>query len=84
MNLALKIHLSSLPAIQYGKRVYIPPFNDSAERLSGNVFEVYLRPYFFEAYRSVHKGDAFKVRGGMREVEFKVTKTGPAGMQLHD
>lgn len=29
-------------------------------------------------YRLLHKGDTFKVRGGMREVEFKVIETDPA------
>ena len=38
----------------------------------GNWFEVYLKPYFLEAYRPIHKGDNFIIRGGMRAVEFKV------------
>ena len=37
-----------------------------------NLFDVFLKPYFLEAYRPVHKGDIFLVRGGMRAVEFKV------------
>ena len=40
--------------------------------LSSNLFDVFLKPYFLEAYRPVHKGDIFLVRGGMRAVEFKV------------
>jgi len=43
-----------------------------------NLFEVYLKPYFLEAYRPIHKGDIFLVRGGMRAVEFKVIETDPA------
>lgn len=43
-----------------------------------NLFEVYLKPYFLEAYRPIHKGDTFIVRGGMRAVEFKVVETDPA------
>lgn len=54
------------------------PFDDSVEGLSGNIFDVYLKPYFLEAYRPLRKGDTFKVRGGMREVEFKVIETDPA------
>ena len=38
----------------------------------GNWFEVYLKPYFLEAYRPIHKGDTFIIRWGMRAVEFKV------------
>ena len=64
--------------IKYGKRVHILPFDDSVEGLSGNLFEVYLKPYFLEAYRPVRKGDTFLVRGGMRTVEFKVIETDPA------
>ncbi|KAF5386357.1 hypothetical protein D9757_006669 [Collybiopsis confluens] len=64
--------------IKYGKRVHILPFDDSIEGLSGNIFEVYLKPYFLEAYRPVRKGDTFLVRGGMRTVEFKVIETDPA------
>lgn len=43
-----------------------------------NLFEVYLQPYFMEAYRPVHKDDMLIVRGGMRAVEFKVVETDPA------
>ncbi|KAG8882423.1 AAA ATPase cdc48, partial [Tulasnella sp. 403] len=64
--------------IKYGKRVHILPFDDSVEGLSGNLFDVYLKPYFLEAYRPVRKGDTFLVRGGMRTVEFKVIETDPA------
>merc|ERR1711874_714553 len=52
--------------------------DDTIEGLSGNWFEVYLKPYFLEAYRPVHKGDTFIVRGGMRAVEFKVIETDPS------
>ena len=34
--------------IKYGQRVHILPFDDSIEGLSGNIFEVYLKPYFLE------------------------------------
>lgn len=43
-----------------------------------NLFEVYLKPYFLEAYRPVRKGDIFLVRGSMRAVEFKVIATDPS------
>lgn len=29
-----------------------------------NLFDVYLKPYFLEAYRPIHKDDTFIVRGG--------------------
>ena len=34
--------------IKYGKRVHVLPFDDSVEGLSGNLFDVYLKPYFLE------------------------------------
>lgn len=58
--------------------MHILPFDDSVEGLAGNLFEVYLKPYFLEAYRPLRKGDTFLVRGGMRTVEFKVIETDPA------
>ncbi|KAI6129894.1 P-loop containing nucleoside triphosphate hydrolase protein [Pisolithus croceorrhizus] len=58
--------------IKYGKRVHILPFDDSVEGISGNIFDVYLKPYFLEG------ADTFLVRGGMRTVEFKVIETDPA------
>ena len=45
--------------------------------MCSNLFEVYLKPYFLEAYRPIHKDDTFIVRGGMRAVEFKVVETDP-------
>lgn len=39
---------------------------------------MYLKPYFLEAYRPIHKDDVFVVRGGMRAIEFKVVETDPA------
>ena len=53
------------------------PFSDTIEGVSGSLFDVYLKPYFLEAYRPVRKGDTFLARGGMRGVEFKVVETDP-------
>jgi transitional endoplasmic reticulum ATPase len=40
--------------IKYGKRIHVLPFDDSIEGLSGNIFDVYLKPYFLEGmYTSV-------------------------------
>jgi transitional endoplasmic reticulum ATPase len=46
--------------------------------LTGNLFEVFLKPYFLEAYRPVRKGDTFLAKGASRSVEFKVVETDPA------
>jgi len=71
------VAIQSCPDVKYGKRVHVLPIDDSVEGLSGNWFEVYLKPYFLEAYRPIHKGDNFIIRGGMRAVEFKVIETDP-------
>ncbi|OXA51061.1 transitional endoplasmic reticulum ATPase TER94 [Folsomia candida] len=72
------VSIQSCPDVQYGKRVHILPIDDTVEGLVGNLFEVYLKPYFLEAYRPIHKGDVFTARGAMRTVEFKVVETDPA------
>merc|ERR1711937_131668 len=72
------VAIQSCPDVKYGKRVHVLPIDDSVEGLTGNRFEVYLKPYFLEAYRPIHKGDNFIIRGGMRAVEFKVIETDPA------
>ncbi|KAK4055188.1 AAA ATPase cdc48 [Microbotryomycetes sp. JL201] len=64
--------------IKYGKRIHVLPFDDSIEGLTGDIFNVFLKPYFLDAYRPVRKGDTFLARGASRSVEFKVVETDPA------
>jgi len=71
------ISVHQCPDVKYGKRVHILPIDDTIEGITGNLFDVFLKPYFLEAYRPVRKGDLFLVRGGMRAVEFKVVETDP-------
>ena len=59
--------------VPYGKRIHFLPVDDTIEGVTGNLFDVYLKPYFLEAYRPVKKGDLFLVD----EVEFKVVETDP-------
>eukprot|EP00164_Ancoracysta_twista_P000011 GFYU01000014.1.p1 GENE.GFYU01000014.1~~GFYU01000014.1.p1 ORF type:complete len:804 (+),score=346.92 GFYU01000014.1:93-2504(+) len=79
----LRVRLSDIvsvhqcPDVKYGNRIHVLPIDDTIEGVSGNLFDVYLKPYFLEAYRPVRKGDLFLVRGGMRAVEFKVVETDP-------
>jgi hypothetical protein len=60
--------------VPYAKRIHVLPLDDTIEGVSGNLFEVYLKPYFAEAYRPVKKGDLFLVRQAMHPVEFKVVE----------
>ncbi|KAL5487188.1 hypothetical protein EMCRGX_G019762 [Ephydatia muelleri] len=72
------VSIAANPDIKYGKRVHVLPIDDTVQGITGNLFDVFLKPYFLEAYRPVHKGDVFLVRGGMRAVEFKVVETDPS------
>merc|ERR1711892_424538 len=72
------VALVPCPDIKYGKRVHVLPIDDSIEGVSGDLFNVFLKPYFTEAYRPVMKGDIFQCKGAMRTVEFKVVDTEPA------
>ncbi|XP_069128020.1 transitional endoplasmic reticulum ATPase isoform X1 [Argopecten irradians] len=71
------VSIQACPDVKYGKRIHVLPIDDTVEGLTGNIFEVYLKPYFMEAYRPIKKGDIFLIRGGMRGVEFKVIATDP-------
>jgi len=64
--------------VEYGKRIHVLPIDDTIEGVTGNLFDVYLKPYFLEAYRPVKKGDLFLVRQAMHPVEFKVVETDPS------
>jgi transitional endoplasmic reticulum ATPase len=71
------VSVHQCPDVKYGKRVHILPIDDTIEGITGNLFDVFLKPYFMEAYRPVRKNDLFLCRGGMRAVEFKVVETDP-------
>mmetsp|Transcript_6542 Transcript_6542/g.8858 ORF Transcript_6542/g.8858 Transcript_6542/m.8858 type:complete len:805 (-) Transcript_6542:342-2756(-) len=71
------VSVHSCGDVPYGKRIHVLPLDDTIEGVTGNLFEVYLKPYFLEAYRPVKKGDLFLVRQAMHPVEFKVVETDP-------
>ncbi|VDM39802.1 unnamed protein product [Toxocara canis] len=72
------VSVSAAPNIGYGKRVHVLPIDDTVAGLTGNLFEVFLKPYFVESYRPLHKGDLFSINAAMRNVEFKVVETDPS------
>ncbi|KAF7985776.1 hypothetical protein HWV62_393 [Athelia sp. TMB] len=72
------VNVHACPDIKYGKRIHVLPIDDTIEGLSGNLFDIFLKGYFEDAYRPVRKGDTFLVRAAMRTVEFKVIETDPA------
>mmetsp|Transcript_15713 Transcript_15713/g.30352 ORF Transcript_15713/g.30352 Transcript_15713/m.30352 type:complete len:799 (-) Transcript_15713:215-2611(-) len=71
------ISVNPCQEVEYGKRIHVLPIDDTIEGISGNLFDVFLKPYFQEAYRPVKTGDLFLVRGNMHAVEFKVVETDP-------
>lgn len=73
LRLGDTVTISALSDIKYAKSVSIAPFADTIEGISGDIFEVYVKPYFKDKYRPLKSGDMFVSRGGMRSVEFKVT-----------
>jgi len=72
------VALHPCPDVKYGKRIHVLPIDDSIEGVTGDLFQVFLKPYFTEAYRPVMKGDIFQCKGAMRTIEFKVVDTDPA------
>ena len=58
-------------------KIHILPFDDSVEGISGDLTSSYLIPYFKDAFRPIHMGDKFIVRGNFKAVEFKVVATEP-------
>lgn len=71
------VAVTKYPNVPMGKRVHVLPFADSIEGVTGNITETYLKPYFKDVYRPLHKGDCFLVRGGFKPIEFKVVETDP-------
>jgi transitional endoplasmic reticulum ATPase len=71
-KLAESVHVSECKEIKYGNKIHVLPFADTVENLTGDLFDIFLKPYFLDAYRPVKKGDCFISRRAMRAVEFKV------------
>ncbi len=55
------------------KTVQVLPFQDTIEGLTGDLYDVFVKPYFLGKHRPLRVGDVFIARGGMRAAEFKVT-----------
>jgi transitional endoplasmic reticulum ATPase len=56
------VTIASIDDVPYCKKVHILPIDDTIEGVTGNLFDVYLKPYFEEAYRPIRAGDLFLVR----------------------
>mmetsp|Transcript_32686 Transcript_32686/g.91526 ORF Transcript_32686/g.91526 Transcript_32686/m.91526 type:complete len:263 (-) Transcript_32686:86-874(-) len=63
---------------KYGEKVCILPYESTFKELEGvDLFKVFLKPYFLDAYRPVVKGDVFSVHEGGRKAEFKIVDVSP-------
>lgn len=56
-SLLVILSIQPCPDVKYGKRIHVLPIDDTVEGITGNLFEVYLKPYFLEAYRPIRKGE---------------------------
>uniref|UniRef100_A0A672L553 Zgc:136908 n=1 Tax=Sinocyclocheilus grahami TaxID=75366 RepID=A0A672L553_SINGR len=48
--------IHACPDVKYGKRIHVLPIDDTIERITGNLYEVFLKPYFLEANRPPPRG----------------------------
>ncbi|CAF4393643.1 unnamed protein product, partial [Rotaria sordida] len=64
--------------VQLGDIVSIERCQDIKYGITGNLVEVYLKPYFNESNRPVYEGDVFIVHAAMHAVQFKVIETEPS------
>ena len=71
------VYISQFDQIKNANKIHILPIDDTVEGITGNLFEVYLKPYFLNAYRPVTKGDMFIIHKAMHPVEFKIVELEP-------
>jgi transitional endoplasmic reticulum ATPase len=77
VRLADLVTVTNAGDVPYAKKVHVLPLDDTIKGVSGNLFDVYLKPYFQESYRPLKKGDLFLIRTAMNPVEFKVVDIEP-------
>uniref|UniRef100_A0A915DVW8 CDC48 N-terminal subdomain domain-containing protein n=1 Tax=Ditylenchus dipsaci TaxID=166011 RepID=A0A915DVW8_9BILA len=75
----LRVRIGDVVSIQTvnvpnAARIHILPIDDTVEGLTGDLFEVFLKPYFQNNFRPAHVGDIFNVKAAMRTVEFKIVE----------
>lgn len=77
-NLRLRLgdsaFISPYNGAKFAKSVTVLPFRDTIEGMSGDLFEVFIKPYFAGKSVPIKVGDVFQTRGAMRTVEFKVVE----------
>ncbi len=80
-NLALALGdaatLCTPPQVNFATTVKVLPYDDSIKGISGDIYQVFVRPYFMDTYRPVKRGDRFMSRRAMKAVEFKIVEVEP-------
>jgi len=69
-----RVIVNQFADIKNAKRVHVVPFKDSMEGFEGDIFESFLKPYFFENYRPLHVGETFPITDDKLDmtIDFKV------------
>jgi transitional endoplasmic reticulum ATPase len=63
--------------LKFGKRIHVLPFEDSLKDRNCDFFELYLKPYFIDAYRPIKKNDKFIVNGPKGQIQFQAIEIDP-------
>ena len=56
VNLGDILTINPCQDINYGTKIHVLPFEDTIKALEGDLFTIFLRPYFIDAYRPVKQG----------------------------
>ena len=71
------VYLTPKDDIGAAKKIHVLPLDDMIEGVNGNLYDIYIKPYFLDAFRPVTKGDLFVVYTAMYPIEFKVVDIEP-------
>jgi transitional endoplasmic reticulum ATPase len=70
------VTVTAAPNVKFGKTVLILPYQESLKQAgvdieNGDLFEVYIKPYFEGKFRTLHRGDSFHIDGPKGKIEFQ-------------
>jgi transitional endoplasmic reticulum ATPase len=71
------VKVSPAHDVKFGKNVLILPFQDSLTAAGitdvedADLFETYIKPYFGGKFRTLHRGDSFRIDGAQGVIEFQ-------------
>ncbi len=72
------VTVTPAPDVKFGKATLILPYKDSLDEAgismaedADELFETYLKPYFDGKFRTLHRGDSFRVNGPRGLIEFQ-------------